>query len=180
MRIKVKDELFNVIAISYDLVGAKKDNEKLVFKFDEVEFIYDNEFEELIIRNKEILKIKKPKGLSSRFYQVILEALNQFKGIKAIDNLEVIHEEHEIKKSITLVKLKMVVNNVPVQVDMVRSKTNQMYDIKITEIEAEDFINDCSERIQGINKTIDGYLKDASRVMRAMDLAKYKETGLIG
>ncbi|MCM8711564.1 hypothetical protein M2651_11090 [Clostridium sp. SYSU_GA19001] len=171
MKIKVKNSelpLFNAIlkvkSLNYDMVIAKEDNEAVALNIKDVELIAENEFEELILSYRDILKIKLCKDISPVFYSALIGCIEERIG-ERLNSLEVLNDNYKISgKGIYEKKITLVANNqIPLDITVVGMKYSEEFSITFKDITLQSFIDGCNENIRHLRKEIEEKEKSINR-----------------
>jgi hypothetical protein len=154
------DTVFNVKYLSYDrLAGVDTIYGDIVAAgFDEVEFYYDAPWEEEIIKSREILNIKKPKKASYCMYYMIIKAIEEHIGENIRDITVVDTREADMNK-VWIKNVYAAVNGYTILINIVGKNNCNCFDIKISNINMEEFINCCETEIIKLKIGLDTYTK---------------------
>lgn len=137
VNLKKRKTLFDVVFLTDDDIFAvnKNKNEKRIFKYDEVQFHFDADWEMELINNREILSIKKPRCASFFMYYAVLESIKghlneDIYRIVILDELDRNHKRGFVKE------IKMFVNNRGIKVLMSGIAYKNIYDIRIVDLKS--------------------------------------------
>ena len=151
MKIRVvnnKLTLFNnelqVMNMNYDMVVAKYEKDTIKLSKEDVLFIAENQYEEIILKCRDLLKIKLDKTMYIGFYAELVDKLEQVID-KSIKNIEVLVDKYYlIKKGLWEKDLILVINEeIPLEVNVIGKNYSKSFDIVIKEISLRDFTNNC-------------------------------------
>lgn len=151
---------FEVAYLSYDNTGGRdtKSNDIIVAGFDEVEFIFDAEWEEEIIRNKEILNIKKPKKASYYMYYAIIKSIESHIGL-CIKDLLILDDNEIDSKKVWVKKVIAAANNKPIIINITGQNYLNKFDIKLSSMDNQEFTKECKEEIDKLQIGLKRYGK---------------------
>lgn len=166
MRARVKegvsnlsDMLIDVRSIDYKYVSGyisgAESHERVRIPFDDVEFIFDNDWEKKIIKYRDILRITLPKGVSPRFFAAVVNAIEEYhKG--EISSICILRDtEEKVRKKYWYKSLIVVINNTcPILLTATGREYSNTYDISIVETDTESLIFECREEICKLRKII--------------------------
>jgi hypothetical protein len=176
MKIKITNEklpLFRhslgVKKLNFDMVIAETETETIGFNMEDVELMPENEYEELVLRYKDILKVKLETEVSPALYSCLIEYLEAEVGEK-LESLEVLKDEFKIsKRGIWEKRLVIVTNNkIPFQVVISAMKYSKKFNITLKDMELQTFINVCSEDLKLIKRDIHEKEKSIERHKRVL------------
>ena len=127
-----------------------------VFSKGDIEFITEGEVDEFLIKYDDFLKIKLNRGISVALYKVILETVeeqfnNKFECLNLLRDKYIVNKRGIWEKEILCV----INNNIPIKI--VASGQNfkkSGFNIKVEEVNKEEFFEICSFEIKKINKEI--------------------------
>ena len=144
--------------MNYDQVVVNYPNEKGLKVFDkgEVEFITENEIDEFLIKYSDFLKIKLNRGISVALYKCILDTIKNelkidFKSLNLLRDKYIVN-----KRGIWEKEILCVINDI-MPIRIVASGQNfkkSGFNIKVEEINKEEFFEICSFEIKKISKEI--------------------------
>lgn len=144
---------FHVSNMNYDNIIVKNKYENIVFRNDEAELIAENSFEEVIVKCKDIMKIKLKRGMPLAVYAKLASFIED--NISGdIKNIEVLSDEYKlIKKNLWEKNISAVINDkYPVDIDIVGKNYHDAIDITIENKSIEQFKEECNTAIKA-NKT---------------------------
>ena len=160
---------YKVKNINYDMVVIEENNETVPFLMDDIELIPENKYDDLIIKYKNILKIKLGHNISIRFYSALINCIEE-KIREKLESLDVLKDKYSInKRGIWEKKLVVVVNKgVPLDITVIGEKYAEKFNITFKDITLQDFIEGCSESIRHIRKEIEERENAISAYKRSM------------
>lgn len=166
---------FIVSYLSYNnIAGRGRDSRDIIAAtFDEVEFLFDNGWEEEIVNSREILNIKKPKKASYYMYYAILKSIEAYVGSQDLD-LFILEETEIASKKVWTKKIIAYAGFHPIQIDVTGQNFINRFDIKVADMDSKDFICECrrekekleiglkdqAKRINGLNYIIENVNND--------------------
>lgn len=171
MKIRVINKelpLFNqtlkIKSINFDMVVAEMDYEETVLDMEDVELVSENEYENLIVNHKDVLKIKLNREISPAMYVALIDCVEEKIGGK-LTALEVLRDEYKIsKRGIFEKNIVLVLNNsIALQATVVGMKYSDEFSITFKDIALQDFIEGCNENIRHLKKEIDEKEKNVDR-----------------
>lgn len=149
----IKHEFYNCIfevsylsyvnAAGYDI----KSKNIISAGFEEVEFIYDADWEKEIIKNREILNVKKPKKASYYMYFILLKSIEEHIGLD-INELIILKDNEYDSKKVWIKKIVVSVNGSPININITGQNYSNKFEIKITDTDNDLFIKECMEEIE--------------------------------
>lgn len=164
------DCTFEVSYLSYEKAAGRdtKSKDIIAAGFDELEFICDTNWEEEIVRNREILNIKKPKKASYYMYYVLIKSIEAH--IKTnIKELLILDENELDSKSVWMKKIVAAANNNPIIINITGKNYSNNFDVRITDGDTKEFIDECRAEIEKLQI---GLKRDAKRINGLVDTVK--------
>lgn len=128
--------------------------------FEEIEFIYDADWEKEIVKNREILNIKKPRKASYYMYFILIKSIEEHIGM-GINELLILKDNEYDSKKVWIKKIGASVNGNPININITGENYSNKFQIKITDVENDLFIKDCMEEIERLQI---GLKRDAKRI----------------
>jgi hypothetical protein len=161
---------YKVKNINYDMVVVEENNEIYSFAMDDIKLISENKYDELILKYKDILKIKLGHNISVVLYSALINCIED-KIDGKLKSLNVLKDEYNInKRGIWEKKLVIVVNkSVPLEITVVGEKYAEKFSITFKDITLQDFIEGCSDNITLIKKEIEEKENDIKAYKRAIN-----------
>lgn len=147
---------YKVKNINYDMVIAVENDEFIPLFMEDIELIPENEYDEMIIEYRDILKIKLGKSISMKFYAALINCIEERIGKKLI-SLDVLRDEYSInKRGVWEKKLILVVNHaIPLDISVIGEKYAEQFSITFKDITLQSFIEGCGENIKHIRREIE-------------------------
>ena len=154
--LKRRKTLFDVLFLTDEEIYAinKNNDQKKVFKYSEVEFHFDDEWEEEIVKHREILAIKKPRCASFYMHYAILTAIKEHIE-EDIIGLSIIEEDDGTFNKGFLKNIKCVVNLKGLGVYVSGNAYKNIFDIKIVDLDEENIIESLSFEYQRVKQKIE-------------------------
>lgn len=167
------DCTFEVAYLSYENIAGRdlKSGDIIAASFDEVEFKYDANWEENVIRNREILNIKKPKKASFYMYYTIIKSIEEHIGID-IDELLILDDKELNSKKVWIKKIIIAANCNPIAINITGQNYSNKFDIKLTDMNQEEFINECQSEIVKLQIGLKGYAKRINGLVNTIQSIK--------
>ena len=169
---KVRRMNFNQIVVNYSTGTGLKS-----FSFEDVECSSENEIDDFLINNRQFLKIKLKRGISVVFYSALKDSLeNEIGG--DVRNLNILRDKYTVnKRGIWEKEITMLVNKIfPLEITASgQNFKKDSYNIIITKIEKENFIEFCRQEIYSINKEIKQKNVIISGIVEAMEYVKKQD-----
>lgn len=171
MRVIVADKLskyynreLHVSKMNYDCIIVKDEDKDLEFKIKDVELISDSILEDVIIKYRDIIKIKLNRGIHLLLYTKLISFIEENINNK-VENLEVLSDDYRlIRKKLWEKNIKVVVNyKIPLQINVIGRNFDKNFDINIKNIDIQDFIEECSFEIKKNRAEIEEKLMDNRR-----------------
>jgi hypothetical protein len=144
-------------------------------EFDDVEFIFDASWEEELIRNREILRVTKPEQASYYMYYAILKSIEAHIEDE-VKNIVVIKDKDMNTKKVWIKKIEAFANGKPILIDITGKKYSNIFDIKITDLNKEDFMYDCEKELEKLKIGLNDYAKRINGLVYTMQ--SMEERGL--
>lgn len=148
---KVRRMNFNQILANYPTGTGLKS-----FSFEDVKCKVENDIDKFLINNKQFLKIKLKRGISVVFYNALKDSL-EGEIREDVKNLNVLIDKYKINKRGIWEKEIIIFINKMFPLEIIASGENfkkDSYNIIVSKIEKEDFLEVCRQSINNINKEI--------------------------
>lgn len=162
MRAKVKNQslcLYNkelkVIKMNYDDIIVLDGDTNIHVQRDDVDFISECTYEDVIIRCEDIIKIKLNRGISIALYTKLVGFIED-KIEEKIAGIDVLKDEYRIiKKGLWEKDILLVINDKkPLHINIIGRNYSDKFDITIKDIRLEDFIDECLSEIEELEAEI--------------------------
>lgn len=169
-KIVLKDNLYygriiKVSLLSFDRVaGMLNPLNKIDLKFNDVEFIFDEPWERELIENRWVLNIKKPQMASHYIYYAIIKSVKEHIG-ENIDEIMVLKDVDNKFKGAWEKRVYAAINNKPIAINISGKDYINSFQIKIMDIEREEFIKRCFEEIEESKNGLKMYTKRLNGLM---------------
>ena len=152
------DKEFKLRRMNYDQVVVNYPGSSgiKVFNKDSVVFITENELDEFLIKYDDFLKIKLNRGISVTLYKAILDAIEKQFEVE-FKNLNLLRDKYIINKRGIWEKKILCVINETIPLKIMASGQNfkkNGFNIKVEEVNKEEFFEICSFEIKKISKEI--------------------------
>lgn len=149
---------FKLRRMNYDQVVVNYPDSKgiRVFNKDSVEFITETEIDEFLVKYNDFLKIKLNRGISVALYKAILDTIENEYNIE-FKSLNLLKDKYAINKSGVWEKEILCVINeiIPIKINASGQNFKKSgFNIKVEEVNKEEFFEICSFEIKKINKEI--------------------------
>lgn len=149
---------FKLRRMNYDQVVVNYPDSKgiRVFNKDSVEFITETEIDEFLVKYNDFLKIKLNRGISVALYKAILDTIEneyniEFKSLKLLKDKYAINKRGVWEKEILCVINEII----PIKINASGQNFKKSgFNIKVEEVNKEEFFEICSFEIKKINKEI--------------------------
>ena len=167
------DCIFEVAYLSYENIAGRdsKSGDIIAASFDEVKFKCDTNWEESIIRNRDILNIKKPKKASFYMYYAIIKSIEEHIGL-GIDELLILDDNELDSKKVWIKKIIAAANSNPIAINITGQNYSNKFDIKLTDMNKEEFIKECQSEIVKLQIGLKGYEKRINGLMNTVQSIK--------
>lgn len=152
MKMRVISELsdyykqeFHVLSMNYDNIIVRNGHKNMSFGSDEAELIAENSSEEIIVKCKDILKIRLVRGMTFAIYIKLVSFIED--NINGnIKKIEVLKDEYSlIKKGLWEKNISAVINNkYPVDINIIGKNYSNAIDIVIKNKNIEQFKDECN------------------------------------
>lgn len=143
-----------VLKMNYDNVLARDidTGAKLKFKKKDIKFKADNDYEKVIEKCSDLLKIKLNSKMSLIIYSALYEAINEYCGEK-IKRMDIVKDnDRKIKKGLWEKRLLIAVNkNKPLEISVVGRNYSRVYDVFIKNVEMKEFTKRCMLEVEKLN-----------------------------
>lgn len=129
--------------------------ERVKIAYDDVEFMFDSEWEKSIVKYREVLHISLPKGVSPRFYAATAYAIEEYSKdeIRSICIIRDIQEKS--RRKYWYKKIIVVINNSsPIIISAYGREYSNTYNINIEKTDSANLAFECKEEICRLKKVI--------------------------
>lgn len=149
---------FKLRRMNYDQVVVNYPDSKgiRVFNKDSVEFITETEIDEFLVKYNDFLKIKLNRGISVSLYKAILDTIENEYNIE-FKSLNLLKDKYAInKRGVWEKEILCVINEIiPIKINASGQNFKKSgFNIKVEEVNKEEFFEICSFEIKKINKEI--------------------------
>lgn len=149
---------FKLRRMNYDQVVVNYPDSKgiRVFNKDSVEFITETEIDEFLVKYNDFLKIKLNRGISVALYKAILDTIENEYNIE-FKSLNLLKDKYAInKRGLWEKEILCVINEIiPIKINASGQNFKKSgFNIKVEEVNKEEFFEICSFEIKKINKEI--------------------------
>ena len=149
---------FKLRRMNYDQVVVNYPDSKgiRVFNKDSVEFITETEIDEFLVKYNDFLKIKLNRGISVALYKVILDTIENEYNIE-FKSLNLLKDKYAVnKRGVWEKEILCVINEIiPIKINASGQNFKKSgFNIKVEEVNKEEFFEICSFEIKKINKEI--------------------------
>ena len=149
--IKLRRMNYDQVVVNYpDSKGIR------VFNKDSVEFITETEIDEFLVKYNDFLKIKLNRGISVALYKAILDTIENEYNIE-FKSLNLLKDKYAInKRGVWEKEILCVINEIiPIKINASGQNFKKSgFNIKVEEVNKEEFFEICSFEIKKINKEI--------------------------
>ena len=144
--------------MNYDQVVVNYPDSKgiRVFNKDSVEFITETEIDEFLVKYNDFLKIKLNRGISVALYKAILDTIENEYNIE-FKSLNLLKDKYAVnKRGVWEKEILCVINEIiPIKINASGQNFKKSgFNIKVEEVNKEEFFEICSFEIKKINKEI--------------------------
>ena len=149
---------FKLRRMNYDQVVVNYPDSKgiRVFNKDSVEFITETEIDEFLVKYNDFLKIKLNRGISVVLYKAILDTIENEYNIE-FKSLNLLKDKYAVnKRGVWEKEILCVINEIiPIKINASGQNFKKSgFNIKVEEVNIEEFFEICSFEIKKINKEI--------------------------
>ena len=149
---------FKLRRMNYDQVVVNYPDSKgiRVFIKDSVEFITEIEIDEFLVKYNDFLKIKLNRGISVALYKAILDTIENEYNIE-FKSLNLLKDKYAVnKRGVWEKEILCVINEIiPIKINASGQNFKKSgFNIKVEEVNKEEFFEICSFEIKKINKEI--------------------------
>ena len=149
---------FKLRRMNYDQVVVNYPDSKgiRVFNKDSVEFITETEIDEFLVKYNDFLKIKLNRGISVALYKAILDTIENEYNIE-FKSLNLLKDKYAVnKRGVWDKEILCVINEIiPIKINASGQNFKKSgFNIKVEEVNKEEFFEICSFEIKKINKEI--------------------------
>lgn len=149
---------FKLRRMNYDQVVVNYPDSKgiRVFNKDSVEFITETEIDKFLVKYNDFLKIKLNRGISVALYKAILDTIENEYNIE-FKSLNLLKDKYAInKRGVWEKEILCVINEIiPIKINASGQNFKKSgFNIKVEEVNKEEFFEICSFEIKKINKEI--------------------------
>ena len=170
---------FKLRRMNYDQVVVNYPDSKgiRVFNKDSVEFITETEIDEFLVKYNDFLKIKLNRGISVALYKAILDTIENEYNIE-FKSLNLLKDKYAVnKRGVWEKEILCVINEIiPIKINASGQNFKKSgFNIKVEEVNKEEFFEICSFEIKKINKEIKEKEDILARYGMAIEKVKYPE-----
>ena len=170
---------FKLRRMNYDQVVVNYPDSKgiRVFNKDSVEFITEIEIDEFLVKYNDFLKIKLNRGISVALYKAILDTIENEYNIE-FKSLNLLKDKYAVnKRGVWEKEILCVINEIiPIKINASGQNFKKSgFNIKVEEVNKEEFFEICSFEIKKINKEIKEKEDILSRYGEAIEKIKKPE-----
>ena len=149
---------FKLRRMNYDQVVVNYPDSKgiRVFNKDSVEFITEIEIDEFLVKYNDFLKIKLNRGISVALYKAILDTIENEYNIE-FKSLNLLKDKYAVnKRGVWEKEILCVINEIiPIKINASGQNFKKSgFNIKVEEVNKEEFFEICSFVIKKLNKEI--------------------------
>lgn len=149
---------FKLRRMNYDQVVVNYPDSKgiRVFNKDSVEFITETEIDEFLVKYNDFLKIKLNRGISVALYKAILDTIENEYNIE-FKSLNLLKDKYAVnKRGVWEKEILCVINEIiPIKINASGQNFKKSgFNIKVEEVNKEEFFEICSFEIKKISKEI--------------------------
>ncbi|MFR2820992.1 MAG: hypothetical protein ACLUBI_13045 [Clostridium sp.] len=149
---------FKLRRMNYDQVVVNYPDSKgiRVFNKDSFEFITEIEIDEFLVKYNDFLKIKLNRGISVALYKAILDTIENEYNIE-FKSLNLLKDKYAVnKRGVWEKEILCVINEIiPIKINASGQNFKKSgFNIKVEEVNKEEFFEICSFEIKKINKEI--------------------------
>ena len=149
---------FKLRRMNYDQVVVNYPDSKgiRVFNKDSVEFITETEIDEFLVKYNDFLKIKLNRGISVALYKAILDTIENEYNIE-FKSLNLLKDKYAVnKRGVWEKEILCVINEIiPIKINASGQNFKKSgFNIKVEEVNKEEFFEICSFEIKKINTEI--------------------------
>lgn len=148
-------QVLEIKNINFDTVTVRQGLEYKTLTMKDIELISENEYEEFVLKHKDILKIKLQSEISPELYTFLTDCIEIEAGEK-LEHLEVLMDEFKLSKRGRWEKKLIVFVNgwLPLEISINALKYSKEFNITFKDISLASFIGGCSEGIKQIKNEI--------------------------
>jgi hypothetical protein len=164
------NEELKVTKLNYDMVAAVKDDIKLNFSKNDVEFIAENEYEDALLEYEDVLKIKLNRGISKEFYIVLIERIEEIIDTK-VEAIDLLQDDFRIiKKGLWEKHLLLVVNHkVVLEINVTANNYSNIFNFIITDVALREFVAECAFQVDALEKELKEKQRQISAYRKAVE-----------
>ncbi|EYE89024.1 hypothetical protein Q428_04970 [Fervidicella metallireducens AeB] len=168
------DSVINVEFLNSELIaGRVSDNGEIVAaEFNEVEFIFEARWEEKLIKNRDILNIRKPKEASYYMYKVLIQSIEEHLG-EEIERVSVVSDKNSSSRDVWIKDIRIVVNSRILYISMTGVRYENVFDVRIKDLNKEEFIEECTEKLNEMTNGLSKYIKRINGLKQTIQMLKY-------
>ncbi|KPU44530.1 hypothetical protein OXPF_16130 [Oxobacter pfennigii] len=149
--------VIDVRMLNYDYIFGHLENSSIAVKvaFEDVDFIYENEFEEKIVKYRDLLKISLPGTVTIRFYGAFCSVLEEYfnEEIKSITILK--DDDEKARKGYWYKRVELIINEIrPACITASGRNYADKYNVNMEDIDILQFIYNCKKGIYEIKTEI--------------------------
>jgi len=190
MKVKVVDRfsdcfgmIMNVKSLNYKYIAVvlPEDGKKIKMPFNDVEFIFDYEWEKSIVKYRDILKISLPPSVSIKFYGAICYAIEQYYEGEIKDIVIIMDTNEKARKNHWYKRLYVVINGEKVAVITASGRDyDDNYNINIEDVDINSFVYECKDGICRLKELIQKSIEKINQYEKVINgLGSLKNTNTI-
>lgn len=166
-------EEFKVSFLSFDMAAGTHTGtgDVIAASLEELEFIFDAEWEEKIINNREILNIKKPREASYFMYSAIIQSVEGHLG-EALKELVLVEDKDSSLKNTWMKNITILANDRPVNVNITGKKLSNSFSITAIDMKKGEFLEKCEREADKLQNGLKKYIKRLNGLVYTIQLIK--------
>lgn len=164
---------FRISFLSYDMAaGTLPETGGIVAAaIEELEFIYDADWEKKIINNREVLNIKKPREASYFMYSAVIQSIEGHLG-EELGELVIIEDKDSSLKNTWMKNITILANGRPVNVNITGKKLSNSFSITAVDMKKDEFLEKCEREVGKLQNGLKKYTKRLNGLVYTIQLIK--------
>lgn len=152
---------------------------KVKLPFEDVEFIYEYEWEKNIVKHRDLLKISLPDTVSIKFYGALCSVVEEHFGSTIRDVLIIGDSNEKARKGYWYKRLEIIINgSYPVSISASGGDYTNLYNIRAEDVNIDNYVDGCKDGINILKEKIKRDVKQLRFYEKVLhDLTNPKKEG---
>lgn len=166
--------VINVEFLNNELIAGRitDKDEIIAAEFQEIEFIFEAVWEEKLIKNRDLLNIRKPKEASYYMYKVLIQSIEEHLD-EEIETISVVSDKNSLSRDVWIKDIRIVVNTRVLYISMTGVRYENIFDVRVKDLDKEEFIEECTEKLNQMTNGLSKYIKRINGLKKTIHMLKY-------